>query len=88
MSSCISQQDRIYGALCVQQSPTAALRNTQLHLCRELWPTNSSELKPIAYMIQGVTQQQEHESQVNKIEEINQRLVEVCKLAIMQRLSA
>ena len=44
----------------------------------DLWPPNSPDLNPVDYKIWGIIQQRVYECRLNNVEELKQRLVDVC----------
>jgi len=44
----------------------------------DLWPPNSPDLKPVDYKVWGVMQQRAYECRMNSVDELKQRLIEVC----------
>jgi len=46
----------------------------------DLWPPNSTNLKPVDYKVWGVMQQRVYECRMNSVDELKQRLVEVWTL--------
>jgi len=43
----------------------------------DLWPPDSPDLNPVAYMVWGVMQQTVYECRMNRVDELKQRLIEV-----------
>ena len=55
-------------------------RETPDFISPDLWPPNSPDLNPVDYAIWAVMQRRVYQSKIHTIDELKQRLIEVCRV--------